>query len=260
MAHPVPQPSSNRLLASLTEAELAVIEPKLQSVQLPAGKRLYETDEEPTHVYFPTQGIVSVLYVDDRGASSELTLVGCEGAVGLSVLLGGGPAMIPAVVQTAGHAYRFPAMDARASFAQCPGFRTVILRFVHALIFQVAQSAVCNLHHSVEQQLCRWLLLCLDRMPGNQIHMTHEMIASMLGVRRQGVTEAAKRLERGRVISYFRGHITVLDRHALEQSSCECYRILKRQTEPFLSDGDPIMRARRGPLSPAVMPSSRMRT
>lgn len=231
MVEPAPPPHRNRLLASLPEAEFRVLEPKLQYMRLPLGKRLYEPGEALTHVYFPTYGIISVLYVNESGASTGLTVVGCEGLVGLALLLGVQVTTIRAVVQAAGHAYRLPAMEAKARFAEGGQFQLLTLRFAHALISQVSQTAFCNLHHSVEQQLCRRLLLCLDRLRGNEMQMTHEQIACTLGVRRQGVTEAAKKLEKRRIIAYFRGRITVLDRHALEQSVCECYRIVKSQSD-----------------------------
>jgi CRP-like cAMP-binding protein len=220
-------PTRNQLLAGLPEEELRALAPKLQYVHLPLRKLLFAPDEATTHVYFPTDGIVSLLHVNDTGASTELALIGREGMVGVASLLGGHSRMIRVVVQAAGHAYRMPTAEAKARFAEGGQFQQLALRFTYSVILQVSQTAVCNLHHSVEQHLCRWLLLCLDRLQGNEIRMTHELIADMLGVRRQGVTEAARKLQSRRIIEYNRGHITVVDRHGLERSACECYRILK---------------------------------
>jgi CRP-like cAMP-binding protein len=211
------------------------LEPKLEYMQLRLGKPLYKLGEPLQHVYFPTYGIVSLLYVNESGASAELTVVGSEGMVGLGLLLGAKTATDQAVIQAAGNAYRLPAMVARAKFAEGGQFQIQALRFAQALMLQVSQTAFCNLHHSVEQQLCRWLLLCLDRLHGNEITMTHELIATMLGVRRQGVTEAAMKLQKRKIITYVRGHITVLDRARLEDCSCECYSLVKKHAAGILA-------------------------
>jgi CRP-like cAMP-binding protein len=226
-----PSPASNRMLAALPEAELRSLERMLQGVRLLPGKELHQRDEEPAHMYFPASGIISLLYANDRGATTGLALIGYEGAVGLSIVLGDRLPGIHAVVQTAGYAYALSSAETRASFDHSAAFRQLLLRFVGSVSVRMSQTAVCNLHHSVQQRLGRWLLLCMDRMSGNEIHMTHETIAAMLGVRRQGVTEAAKQLERRGIMKYFRGHITVLDREALERSSCECYAALRRETD-----------------------------
>lgn len=230
-APPAPPPTDNRVLASLPEVEFRALEPKLEYVRLQLGKALYEPGDPARYVYFPTQGIVSLLYVNASGASTEMTVVGPEGMVGLAVFLGSRRVTDWAVVQVAGNAYRLPARDARASFADGTRFQALALQSVQEVLLQVSQTAVCNLHHSVEQRLCRWLLMCLDRLEGNEIGMTHELIASMLGVRRQGITEAAARLQKSHIISSSRGNITVVDRHALEECACECYGIVRRQTD-----------------------------
>lgn len=230
MAHPAPPPKQNRILASLPEVEFRALEPKLEYIRLQLGKSLYEPGEPARYVYFPTEGIVSLLYVNASGASTEMTVIGPEGMVGLAVFLGAIRVTDWAVVQVAGGAYRLPAMDAKARFADGNRFQALTLKAVQEVLLQVSQTAVCNLHHSVDQRLCRWLLLCLDRLEGNDISMTHELIASMLGVRRQGITEAAARLQKSNIISSSRGHITVVDRPGLEECACECYGIVKRLT------------------------------
>lgn len=225
-----PSPADNRFLASLRESELRELLPQLQSVRLWRTIRLCEPGEPLTHVYFPTSGIVSMLEVSASGASTALTMIGREGMVGVGALLGGQAMPIRAVVQASGAAYRLSAGVAKAMFARGGRFQLLALNLARLLIQQVAQTALCNLHHSVEQQLSRWLLQSLDRMQGNELRMTHEMIATLLGVRRQGVTEAARKLEKRNAIAYFRGHIVVLDRQVLEQSVCECYAMEHLQT------------------------------
>jgi CRP-like cAMP-binding protein len=234
----------NRLLAALAPDELRALERRLEYVRLPLRRSLHELGQPVRYVYFPTSGIVSLLCVNDTGPSTNLTVVGCEGMVGLELLLGGETATNRAVVQAAGSAYRLRGSDAKAVFAEGGTFQSLALRFARALIMELSQMAVCNLHHVVEQQLSRWLLLCLDRLEGDEIEMTHELIASLLGVRRQGVTEAAKKLQERKVIAYSRGRITVLDRGALEACACECYRLLKRQTVALFADM-PAYRRRR---------------
>jgi len=230
----VAPPQQNHLLNSLSEKDFAVLRPKLQFVQFPLGAPLYESGESLTHVYFPTGGIVSLLYVTQNGDSAELAVIGREGMVGVSLFMGGETTPNRAVVQAACDAYQLPSRDLKAKFAEGGTFQLLMLKFTQALITQVSQTAVCNLHHTVEQQLCRWLLLSLDRLPGKEIQMTQELIANMLGVRRQGVTEAARKLEKRGIIEYARGLITVLDRPALETRCCECYRVVRRETDRLL--------------------------
>jgi CRP-like cAMP-binding protein len=234
MAESRSTPKQNRLLASLPEADYRVLQPKLQLVGLPLGASLYESGDSLSHVYFPTRGIVSLLYVTENGDSAELAVIGCEGMVGVSLFMGGETTPNRAVVQAACDAYRLPARDLKAKFAEGGSFQLLMLKFTQALITQVSQTAVCNLHHTVEQQLCRWLLLSLDRLPGNEIQMTQELIANMLGVRRQGVTEAARKLENRGLIKYSRGLITVINRQALKERCCECYDVVKRETDRLL--------------------------
>jgi CRP-like cAMP-binding protein len=227
-------PKQNRLLAALPEDDFAVLEPKLQFAHFPLGKSLYESGDSLSHVYFPTSGIVSLLYVTESGDSAELAVIGCEGMVGVSLFMGGETTPNRAVVQAACNAYRLPAKDLKAKFSEGGLFQLLMLKFTQALITQVSQTAVCNLHHTIEQQLCRWLLLSLDRLAKNEIQMTQELIANMLGVRRQGVTEAAGKLEKRGIIKYARGLITVNDRQALESRCCECYAVVRRETERLL--------------------------
>lgn len=224
----------NRFLASLPEGELRSLESDLEYVPLEYGNALFDPGETIAHVYFPTAGIVSIVLVGDSGTSAELAVIGRDGMVGLPALLGG-HANIRAVIQVAGHACRLPAAVARAAFAEARHFQLLSLRSFHAYAVQISQTAMCNLHHSVDQQLSRWLLMCLDRLEGDEIQMTHEFIASMLGVRRQGVTEAIQKLEKRSIIVHSRGRITVVDRKALEQSACECYGMVSKQTDGLLS-------------------------
>ena len=234
MATPGPRPQQNRLLALLPGESLAALLPKLRFVQFPLGASLYESGERLSHVYFPTRGIVSLLYVTQNGDSAELAVIGSEGMVGASLFMGGETTPNRAIVQAACDAYELPARDLKEKFAEGGTFQLLMLKFTQTLITQVSQTAVCNLHHTVEQQLCRWLLLSLDRLTGNRIQMTQELIANMLGVRRQGVTEAARRLEVLGIIEYSRGLITVNDRRALEQRCCECYATVKIETDRLL--------------------------
>jgi CRP-like cAMP-binding protein len=229
-------PTQNRLLAALPEAELDALERSLEYIRLPLGRSLHEPGEPLRHVFFPTSGIVSLLDVRESGASAELMVVGCEGLIGLPALLGGETATNRAVVQAEGRAYRLGTLGARTAFAASRRFQALVLRCAHSLILELSQTAFCNLHHVVEQQFCRWLLLCHDRLQQDEIQMTHELIASMLGVRRQGVTEAARKLQQRKAISYSRGRIKVLDRAALETAACDCYRVLKRQTSALFGD------------------------
>ncbi len=228
------EPRQNKLLAALPEAELARWQPHLEPVAMPLGKALYESGGRLTHVYFPTTSIVSLLYVMEDGASAEIAVVGNEGIVGISLFMGGDSTPSRAVVQSAGQGFRLNANLMMQEFNRAGPVLHLLLRYTQALITQMAQTAVCNRHHSLDQQLCRWLLLSLDRLQSEELVMTQELIANMLGVRREGVTEAAGRLQEAGLIQYRRGHITVLDRDRLEQRSCECYAVVKREYDRLL--------------------------
>ncbi|MFZ1908546.1 MAG: Crp/Fnr family transcriptional regulator [Burkholderiales bacterium] len=230
-------PDKNRLLAALPAAELEHLLPHLEPFALPLGLTLYESGDRMSHVYFPTEGIVSLLYVMENGASAEIAVTGNEGLVGISLFMGGESTPSTALVQGVGKAYRLAAAVLKREFERGGELQHLLLRYTQALITQMAQTAVCNRHHSVEQQFCRWLLLSLDRLPSNQVDMTQELIANMLGVRREGVTEAARRLQEAELIRYQRGSITVLDRPKLEQRVCECYAVVKRETDRLLAYG-----------------------
>jgi CRP-like cAMP-binding protein len=208
--------------------------PHLELAPMPLGKVLYEAGGELHHAYFPTTCIVSLLYVMETGESAEIAVVGREGLVGIALATGGETMPNRAVVQSAGHGYRLRAPLLRQELARCGVLSALFLRYVQALITQTGLTAACNRHHSVERQLCRWLLLSLDRLNGNELIMTHELIANMLGVRREGVTEAAGRLLRAGLIEYSRGHITVLDRPGLEARACECYQVVRKEFERLL--------------------------
>jgi CRP-like cAMP-binding protein len=234
-----PPPTHNLILAALPKDVLQKLLPELEFVEMPLGRPLYESGGRLQHVYFPVEGIVSLLYVTEAGSSAELAVVGCEGMVGVSLFMGGETTPNRAVVQSACKAYRMPAASLKTSFAEGGALQLILLKFTQALITQISQTAVCNLHHSVDQQLCRWLLLSIDRLPANTLQMTQELIANMLGVRRQGVTESAGKLEREGLITYRRGLITVLDRSALEQRACECYGVVKRETDRLLPQPAP---------------------
>jgi CRP-like cAMP-binding protein len=232
--HIAPAPQRNAILAALPEDELRTLLPRLEQVRLLPRRLLYEPWGSQEYIYFPTSGMVSVHHADSDGTVTELAQVGREGLLGLWTLLGGRETVLRSAVQLGGEAYRLPAAAGRASFAAGGEFQDIVLRHTLAFTIQLAHTAVCHLRHSVGQQLCRWLLGCLDRVEGNEIRMTHEVIAGVLGVRRQGVTEAAKKLEQRRAIAYHRGRISVLDRDALEQSACECYVLAKQQTREVL--------------------------
>lgn len=229
-----PDPSTNDLLASLPPAEWARIAPLLETVELPLGKVLYESGNKMTHVYFPTTAIVSLLYVLENGSSAEIAVVGHEGVVGISLFMGGETTPSRAVVQSAGRGYRLRGARIKEEFARSGPVMHLMLRYTQALITQMAQTAVCNRHHSLDQQLCRWLLLSLDRLDGTDLVMTQELIANMLGVRREGVTEAAGKLQKLKLIRYARGHIHVLDRAGLEARVCECYAVVKKEYDRLL--------------------------
>ena len=227
----VPLPTENILLAALPASDYQRLLPNLESVPLPLGWSVYESGDRMEHVFFPTDGIVSMLSVMENGACGDIAVTGNEGVVGISLFMGGESTPSRAVVQSAGHAYRLLAKCLKQEFERGGELQHLLLRFTQALITQMAQTAVCNRHHTVEQQLCRWLLLSLDRLPSNHLQMTQELIANMLGVRREGVTEAAGHLQDAGLIHYRRGRISVLDRPKLEQRVCECYALVKRETD-----------------------------
>jgi len=229
-----PTPQQNHLLAALSPEVQGRLLPHLALTPMPLGKVLYESGDTMRHVYFPADCIVSLLYVMANGASAEISLVGNDGLVGVSLFMGGESTSSRALVQSAGSAYRLPARDLHDEFNRHGELMHLVLRYTQALITQMAQTAVCNRHHSVDQQLCRWLLLSLDRLSGNHLTMTQELIANMLGVRREGVTEAAGKLHKLGVIDYSRGHITVLDRSKLEELTCECYAVVRKETDRLL--------------------------
>ena len=234
-------PKQNYLLAALPTAEFEHISPQLELVAMPLGQVLYESGGQLQHAYFPTTAILSLHYVTENGASSEIAMVGNEGVLGIALFTGGNSTPSRAIVQTAGYGYRLKARILMQEFDRAGGRRAgavhhLLLRYTQALITQMSQVAVCNRHHSVEQQLCRWLLQTLDRAPSNELTMTQELIAGMLGVRREGITEAAGRMQQAGFIRYRRGHITVLDRPGLETRSCECYMVVKKEYDRLFSD------------------------
>jgi CRP-like cAMP-binding protein len=229
-----PDPRQNHLLAALPRDEYARLFPHLEWVPMPLGQVLYEPGIQMRHVYFPTTSIVSRLCVMEDGASAEIAVVGNEGIVGVSLFMGGETTPSRAVVQSAGHAYRLKGQLLKDQFYRAGPMQRLLLRYTQALLTQMAQTAVCNRHHSVDQQVCRWLLLRLDRLPSSELIMTQELIANMLGVRREGVTEAAGHLQKAGLIEYHRGHITVLDRPGLEARSCECYAVVKKEFDRLL--------------------------
>ncbi|OYU93242.1 MAG: Crp/Fnr family transcriptional regulator [Burkholderiales bacterium PBB5] len=229
-------PQVNQLLSALPAPEWARWLPQLDPVDMPLGRVLYESGMAQTHVYFPTTAIVSLLYVMEDGASAEIAVVGREGMVGVSLFMGGETTPSRAVVQSAGQGFRLQARALKEEFNRVGPVMHLLLRYTQALITQMAQTAVCNRHHSLDQQLCRWLLLSLDRLQGNDLIMTQELIANMLGVRREGVTEAALKLQKAGLIRYARGHITALDRPGLEARSCECYAVVKKEYDRLLPD------------------------
>lgn len=220
---------TNHLLAALPDTIWERWEPLLEPVELPLGQVIYESGATMSHVYFPTTAIVSLLYVLEDGGSAEIAVVGFEGLVGIALFMGGESTPSRAVVQSAGQGYRMSARFLKQEFNAFGPVMHLLLRYTQALITQMAQTAVCNRHHSLDQQLCRWLLLSLDRLPGPDLLMTQELIANMLGVRREGVTEAALKLQRAGLIKYARGHISVLDRPGLEARTCECYEVVRRE-------------------------------
>jgi CRP-like cAMP-binding protein len=226
----------NHLLAALDAADRERLAPLLEPVALPLGQVLYEPGTQMQHAYFPTTAIVSLHYVTESGASAETAGVGNEGVVGISLFMGGNTTPSSAVVQTAGQAYRLPGRLLKQEFSRGARMQSLLLRYTQALLTQMVQTAACYRHHSVQQQLCRWLLLTLDRIPSGALVMTQELVASMLGVRREGITEAAGNLQRAGLISYRRGHISVLDRPGLEAGACECYAVVKKELARLMSD------------------------
>ena len=224
----LPDPKANHLLAALPVEEWARWLPQLEHVAMPLGDVLYEAGGTLSHVYFPTTAIVSLLYVMESGASAEIAVVGNEGIVGISLFMGGESTPSRAVVQSAGHGFRLASRVIKVEFNRAPVLH-LLLRYTQALITQMSQTAVCNRHHSLDQQLCRWLLLSLDRLSGDELVMTQELIANMLGVRREGVTESALKLQKAGLIRYTRGHITITDRPGLENRCCECYSVVKNE-------------------------------
>jgi CRP-like cAMP-binding protein len=231
-----PHPRDNRLLSVLPKPEFERLSPHLELVPMPLGEALYESGDKLNHVHFPTDSIVSLLYVMENGASAEIAVVGNEGIVGISLFMGGETMPNRAVVQSAGTAYRLKGQMLQQEFNRGGALQHLLLRYTLAMLTQMAQTAVCNRHHSVDQQLCRWLLLSLDRLTSNDLSMTQELIANMLGVRREGVTEAAGKLQSAGLIHYSRGRITVVDRPGLEARVCECYAVVRQEFRRLLPD------------------------
>lgn len=232
---PVARPEQNQLLAALSVDIQERLFPYLEHVPIPLGKVMYEAGDKMRHVYFPTDSIVSLLYVMESGSSAEISVVGNEGLVGISLFMGGESTSSRAVVQSGGSAYRLLGQRLVDEFHRHGELMTLLLRYTQALITQMAQTAVCNRHHTIDQQLCRWLLLSIDRLASDELTMTQELIANMLGVRREGVTEAAGKLQKRGVIEYRRGRIKVLDRPELERLSCECYSVVKKESDRLLN-------------------------
>jgi len=227
-------PKHNHLLAALPAADYSRLQPDLELMAMPLGWAVYEPGSQMGYVYFPTTSIISLLYVMENGASAEIAVVGNEGIVGVSLFMGGGSTPSRAVVQSAGVGCRLKAPLMKSEFDRSGPVLHLLLRYTQALLTQMAQTAVCNRHHSLDQQLCRWLLLSLDRLQGTELIMTQELIANMLGVRREGVTEGALKLQKAGLIRYSRGHVTILDRRGLEGRTCECYAVVKREYERLL--------------------------
>src|SRR5688572_4243283 len=231
-----PDPRQNYILDALPPLERERLFPHLKLVPMPLGKVLYESGATLRHIYFPTNSIVSLLYVMQDGSSAEIAVVGNDGALGVSLFMGGETTTSRAIVQSAGRAYRLSGKLLEEEFSRHGELLHILLRYTQSLITQMSQTAVCNRHHSLDQQLCRWLLLSLDRLAGNELVMTQELIANMLGVRREGVTEAAGNLQSAKLIKYSRGRITVLDRRGLEARTCECYAVVKKESDRLLPE------------------------
>lgn len=238
-----PLPCHNHLIGALCDKTQERLLPHLELVSLLLGQILYESGDTVRHVYFPVDAIVSLLYVMENGTSAEISVIGNDGMVGIALFMGGESTLSHTVVQSAGYAYRLSGQHIKTEFNRHGETMVLLLRYIQALITQMAQTAACNRHHSIDQQLCRWLLLSLDRLSDNHLAMTQELIASMLGVRREGVTEAAGKLQEIGVIEYSRGHITVLDRPRLEQLCCECYAVVKKETDRLLGHHEPPIAA-----------------
>lgn len=236
-----PEPRQNYLLAALSAGVYERWLPNLERAEMPLGDVLYEAGETSRYVYFPTSSIVSLLYLMESGASAEIAVVGNEGMVGISLFMGGGSTSSRALVQSGGAGFRMPAEKFKKEFNRSSAVLHLLLRYTQALITQMAQTAVCNRHHSLDQQLCRWLLLSLDRLQGDKLVMTQRLIADMLGVRREGVTQAALNLQEAGLIRYVRGHITVLDRQELEKRSCECYAVVDKEYHRLLPYPTPAL-------------------
>ena len=243
---PIHSPQQNHLLAALPAAELASLAEQLELVPMKLGEFLYEPGSQLQHAYFPTTAIVSLHYVMESGASAESAGVGNEGVVGTSLFMGGETTSSSAVVQTAGQGYRLERRQLINEFNRAGSLQRLLLRYTQALLTQMLQSAACNRHHSIEQQLCRWLLTTLDRTPANELVMTQELVASMLGVRREGITEVAGKLQQAGYIRYRRGHIAVLDRKGLEYHACECYAVVKKELARLLTDQRQLPQASAG--------------
>ncbi|SFX47769.1 Crp/Fnr family transcriptional regulator [Marinospirillum alkaliphilum] len=232
----IPCQQDNRLLKAISAEIRGRIYPYLKLTELPLGMVLYESGDVMENVYFPTNSIVSLLYVMEDGRSAEISVVGNEGIVGIALFMGGLSTPSRAIVQSAGHAYRLDSKQLKAEFDRHGEMHHLLLRYTQALITQMAQTAACNRHHTIDQQLCRWLLLSMDRLKGNKLDMTQELIANMLGVRREGVTEAASKLQSAGIIQYHRGHIRVLDRPELEHRCCECYAVVKKESDRLFEE------------------------
>jgi CRP-like cAMP-binding protein len=233
---PPHNPNRNHLLAALPATEFERLAPHLELVAMPLGETIYEPGEQLQHVYFPTTAIVSLLYIMESGASAEMAGVGNEGVLGISLFMGGDTTPSSAVVQTAGHCYRLEVALLKKEFNRAGLVQRLLLRYTQALVTQMTQTAACNRHHSIEQQLCRWLLLTLDRLPSSELIMTHELVAGAFGVRRESITEAAGNLQRAGLIGYRRGHIAVFERSGLEAGACECYAVVKKEFNRLLAD------------------------
>src|SRR6187402_2586468 len=240
MDSPPPEPRQNHILDALPQLERERLFPHLKLVPLPLGMVLYESGAALRHIYFPTNSIVSLLYVMQDGASAEIAVVGNEGVIGVSLFMGGETTPSRAIVQSAGYAYRLTGARLKQEFIRHGELLHILLRYTQSLLTQMSQTAVCNRHHSLDQQLCRWLLLSLDRLSGNELVMTQELIANMLGVRREGVTEGARKLQKAALIRYSRGRITVLDRGGLEERTCECYAVVKKEYDRLLPDNEAV--------------------
>jgi CRP-like cAMP-binding protein len=230
-----PTPQQNRLLAGVTPEEMARLQPGLQPVTLPLGKVLYESGEKLDFIYFPTTAIISLLYVMENGGTAEIGVVGNDGLIGIAIFMGGDTTPNRAVVQSAGRGFKMKSQLMKDEFTRGGRFHNLCLRYTQALITQISQTAVCNRLHSVDQQLCRWLLLSHDRLPTDRLIMTQDLIANMLGVRREGITHAAKRLQNEGYISYVRGDMTILNRKGLESQVCECYKVVQAEYNRLLN-------------------------